>query len=517
MRLFLFFTLCFAALTLTAQQSDTIFYDNFESYGDGFDLNSIPDYTVWEGSAKVVDTTAASGRGVAFEGVKFGQTDNLKVNLQVRYTDTLTPGQMYVWELATKIQDGAKHFMNVLPGTSYGVFKKDFYNADWEKHKVKFVVNETDTIVTIALYRYGKKVVGFDDWLLRKASNKKTITNNALGAINEDEKSIMVPHNTLVETLVNSLEVSQYAEFDVLTTSGGDVVADQDVTIATKDMVVSVMAEDSTRQEYSIVLPVLVSSIEVSADYDTVLVENTLQLSATVLPGNAENANLTWHLSSASDSASATITSNGLLTGVAPDTVFVVAKSTDGSEITDSFEVRIVARPLNILVESIEVSAVDDSVEIGKTLTLSATVLPLNATNPKVVWSLSSAADSTLATIVAGELTGVKAGVVTVIATSTDGTNVFDNYEVEVYEKPSGIGTVNYDVQVYPNPVKNQLFINSQDFTGTYNLYNAVGQVVISGSLSTDRTIDVSGLNTGMYLLKLTSLNSESIIKILKE
>ena len=77
-----------------------------------------------------------------------------------------------------------------------------------------------------------------------------------------------------------------------------------------------------------------------------------------------------------------------------------------------------------VLVTSISIPSTA-SVTAGSTTTLTATVLPANATNKTLSWTSS---DTTTATVsAAGLVSGVKAGTVTITAHSTDGSNVTSN------------------------------------------------------------------------------------------
>ena len=70
-------------------------------------------------------------------------------------------------------------------------------------------------------------------------------------------------------------------------------------------------------------------------------------------------------------------------------------------------------------VESVSVSPTSDTITVGQTIQLSATVLPDNATDKRVSWTSS---DDSKATVTAdGEVTGVSAGEVTITVTTTDG------------------------------------------------------------------------------------------------
>ncbi len=86
-----------------------------------------------------------------------------------------------------------------------------------------------------------------------------------------------------------------------------------------------------------------------------------------------------------------------------------------------------------IMVTSIEITG-ESQVIVGRSITLSATVLPGSAAQ-QVVWSSSNPA---LATVDpnTGEVTGVAEGTVIITATSTDGSNVGAPYTVEVWPQP---------------------------------------------------------------------------------
>ena len=100
-----------------------------------------------------------------------------------------------------------------------------------------------------------------------------------------------------------------------------------------------------------------------------------------------------------------------------------------------------------VLVTSITIQSTA-SVAVGATTTLTATVLPANATNKTLTWMSN---DTTTATVSAsGVVTGIKTGTVTVTAESTDGSNVTSN---------DCIVTVNI-VSPSDDPTKNHMGIN---------------------------------------------------------
>jgi hypothetical protein len=87
----------------------------------------------------------------------------------------------------------------------------------------------------------------------------------------------------------------------------------------------------------------------------------------------------------------------------------------------------------DILVTGITVAGAGDATTVVKdaTLQMSATILPANATDDTVTWSITSGTGS--ATISsAGLLTGVSAGTVTVTATAHDGSGITGTKEITV-------------------------------------------------------------------------------------
>jgi hypothetical protein len=64
------------------------------------------------------------------------------------------------------------------------------------------------------------------------------------------------------------------------------------------------------------------------------------------------------------------------------------------------------------------------------------------------------------------------------------------------------------DFQVFPNPVKNLIYIQSSANTIYLNIYSVSGEIVYEKTLtSTNHQIDISHLKSGVYIIRLTGLN----------
>ncbi len=63
------------------------------------------------------------------------------------------------------------------------------------------------------------------------------------------------------------------------------------------------------------------------------------------------------------------------------------------------------------------------------------------------------------------------------------------------------------NIQIFPNPVENILFIEGSDIGESYMIYSETATVIKNGSISKEGKIDVSGLSPGYYLLNLKDIN----------
>ena len=146
------------------------------------------------------------------------------------------------------------------------------------------------------------------------------------------------------------------------------------------------------------VSPLQVTSITLDLESCELLVEETVQLLATLLPESAAGQPVTWE---SSQPEIATVSEAGLVTAVSVGTCTITASSGD-QKATCSVTVS------PILVTAIEIDPVSRELSIGESFTIAATVLPSNATDPNVQWRTS---DETVATVSSsGEVTAVGVG-----------------------------------------------------------------------------------------------------------
>ena len=173
----------------------------------------------------------------------------------------------------------------------------------------------------------------------------------------------------------------------------------------------------------------LVESIAFANAEESLRAGETLTLSPTVMPSNATTKALAW----TSGNEEAATVADGVVKGVSPGEAVITATATDGSGVSASCKVTVT--PGVVKATSITMSQTEATVEAGHSLTLTATVMPHDVTNPAVVWRTSS---GEIATVKDGVVTTLKAGSVTITAETADGTNL-EAYCTLTVTKPAAV------------------------------------------------------------------------------
>ncbi|TJY41574.1 DUF1349 domain-containing protein [Cohnella pontilimi] len=164
--------------------------------------------------------------------------------------------------------------------------------------------------------------------------------------------------------------------------------------------------------------------------------DGTLQMIVDVMPADADDRTVTWAVYNpdGTETDKATISQDGLLTALSDGQVMVVAAARDGSGVSGSALIDISGQ--NIPVASIVVTAEGGADKIrtkGGTLQMLAKILPADARNLSVIWSVTDPDGSPTdkAEISStGLLKALKNGAVMVTATAADGSGVKGQFKV---------------------------------------------------------------------------------------
>jgi hypothetical protein len=70
---------------------------------------------------------------------------------------------------------------------------------------------------------------------------------------------------------------------------------------------------------------------------------------------------------------------------------------------------------------------------------------------------------------------------------------------------PVGINEIGENgILIYPNPASNRLFVEAYKLlVEEVNIYNAIGSLVSSHTLQSDKSIDISHLASGIYIAEI--------------
>ena len=198
----------------------------------------------------------------------------------------------------------------------------------------------------------------------------------------------------------------------------------------------------------NVVVRAHVKSVSVAAPNSVISVGGEVQLTTSVLPENAYEKAVTW---SSSNPAVATVSSTGLVKGVANGVVTITATSKENSSISGNCK---------ITVSSIEVTGITLNKEaitltVGDSETLVATVLPADAPDKSVAWA---SANPSVATVDEnGKVTAVAKGTAIIRARSKAKSDITKECTVTVQGKavmPESITVTPASIEIHAGEQK---------------------------------------------------------------
>jgi M6 family metalloprotease-like protein len=75
----------------------------------------------------------------------------------------------------------------------------------------------------------------------------------------------------------------------------------------------------------------------------------------------------------------------------------------------------------------------------------------------------------------------------------------------------------NKELKLYPNPVSDELHVQNADQNSTIEVFNLTGKLVMTKKLENSNIVNVSSLESGLYILKATGNEKTSLIKFIKK
>lgn len=218
--------------------------------------------------------------------------------------------------------------------------------------------------------------------------------------------------NQAVTWKTSDKNVATVSENGLVTAVGG---GDATITCTAKD-------GSGVKATCKVTVTVPVSGIQLSQTSAALTVGDTLTLTKTIYPSDATNQAVTW---TSSSDAVASVDSNGKITAKTAGSAVITCKSVSDNSVVGICNVTVKAKvqtPSEIKVNKITLNKTTASVTKGKTLQLTATVAPGNATKKEVKWSTSNKNVATVSP--SGLVTAKSAGTATITCTAQDGSGV---------------------------------------------------------------------------------------------
>ena len=269
--------------------------------------------------------------------------------------------------------------------------------------------------------------------------------------------------------------------------------------ISTGTATITVRTEDGSNLTAQCVVTVkqLATSISLSESDAIMYTDNTLQLTATVLPTTTSNPSVSW---SSSNTSVATVSSTGLVTAKSTGNAVITAKTSDGTNLSATCNITV-----KRLATSISLNKTSATLYLDQTVQLTATVSPNNATDRSVVWSSS---DNSIATVSStGLVSAIATGNATITATTADGSNLSATCEITVNAYVTSLtldqsevtilegDTITLTPTILPTFATNQTIYWSSNNTGVATVNNGVVVGRSGGETTiTARTADGSNL-----------------------
>jgi uncharacterized protein YjdB len=194
----------------------------------------------------------------------------------------------------------------------------------------------------------------------------------------------------------------------------------------------------SVTQAAAVNTPVPVSGVTLNTSTQSLAVGQTFLLTATVSPANATNKAVTW---SSNNTSIAEVNASGQVTAKATGTATIMVTTVDGNK---KATCAVTVVNTSVPVSGVTLNTSTQSLAVGQTFLLTATVSPANATNNAVTWSSS---DTLVAEVNAsGLVTAKAAGTATITVTTADG----GKKATCVIESSGDIGAITVGLSVLP-------------------------------------------------------------------
>lgn len=286
---------------------------------------------------------------------------------------------------------------------------------------------KTGKVTITATAKDGSKVKG--RITLRVVSGVTGLTIEGAGSVAAGKsitlKAVMMPADATEKGVVWSVDCDK----SIAAISQSGKLTTEKISAITTITVTAVSKQNSAiRATHTVTIRPVTTGLAISAPRLTIdLASPTLQLTAKCIPEDASQQ-VAW---STSNKRIATVDANGVVTALKAGTVTITATATDGTGVRAKFTVKV-----QKTVKSLTISGAA-KLGGGQSTTIKATILPKDAANQKVIYSLNCPASvatiSTSGVLTTKNVTEITT--VTVNAVSAENSTISATWTLVIYPK----------------------------------------------------------------------------------
>ncbi|MDR2918229.1 MAG: Ig-like domain-containing protein [Tannerella sp.] len=258
---------------------------------------------------------------------------------------------------------------------------------------------------------------------------------------------------------------------------------------------------------------VAVQDIRIEPSQLALYVGDSEYLEAVIYPRTASNKKVSW---SSSDIDVVTINQSGYMKALKLGTAIITVTSSEDRSITSQCIVMVVKDGEIIKMTDVQVNKSTVIMSKNGTEILYTRTLPYNATNKSLIWGSNN---TNIATVdQTGAVYGHNLGETTVIVRAAENSEIFSEVKVIVIDERhlsnSNILVESNALKLYPNPVKDELYIEGTKESDNIYIYSTSGQLVFETRAQDGVTcISVVNYKEGMYVVKI----GDVVRKIIKK
>lgn len=252
-----------------------------------------------------------------------------------------------------------------------------------------------------------------------------SLTETTANILIGEEKTLTAAIEPSNATNQNILWESSHTNIAAVTQGGlvtGKAAGTAAITVTTADGSKTATCEVT-------VSPIAVTGVALNKTSTSILVGSTEPLTAKISPDDSTDQGITWK---SSNTSIATVSDQGLITGIAVGSATITATAADTSNGTQTATCEVMVNPITVTGITLNTGSI--ALFVGSSNTLTAAIVPPNATNQTVTWESSAPAIATISD--SGTVTAVAVGTATITATAGDTTNGTKTAVCEVIVSP---------------------------------------------------------------------------------